>query len=445
VTPTDPVSGPSRTSPDQPLSERLVAVAEALFATRVSPVAAAALVADFARHPGPKHGLVVGAGPASAVLTAAIDALAPDDSLTVVAGAATEDVRSRIRLAGTWVEQRVTVVESLADAPASVDAIIVAEPLVGSADETRAQLETLGKHLGPGAVLSVAVPLAPLGERLGGALSLGLARGAGEELARQATLFGVGSDVVLRSRPPLRVHRLRYTPADPALAERLAPLARTSSVRLTPRLNIDSSGVAAAAMCLGTAAALRRLRPGGKLWWLPALAAVPVAAFFRDPQRDVPTDPATIVAASDGKVLSVKTVRDERLGSDEFLRIAVFLSVLDVHINRSPVAGRVVDHFVVDGGYAAAMHPEAEHNVSAYTVLETTRGTVAVVQRTGLVARRIVQRAPVGALLAKGERFGLIRFGSRTDVYLPADRVEPLVHVGDRVVGGETVIARWTV
>jgi phosphatidylserine decarboxylase len=90
------------------------------------------------------------------------------------------------------------------------------------------------------------------------------------------------------------------------------------------------------------------------------------------------------------------------------------------------------------------MKPDAEHNVAAYTVLDTTRGTVAVAQRTGLIARRIVHRSPVGSLLAKGERFGLIRFGSRTDVYLPVDRATALVAPGDRVLGGETVIARWT-
>jgi len=424
------------TSPESleaPVTERLLAVAEQLFTTRVSPVAAGAIAADFARHPGGKHGLVVGAGPGSAVLTAAIDALAPEDSLTVVSGSATEDVRAQVRLAGDWVEQRVRVLETLADAPDRADAVLVAEPLAGSAEETRAELEALAKHLRPGGVLSVAVPAAPF-----------LAPGAGEELARQATLFGVGTDAVLRSMPPLRVHRLRYTPAETALADRVAPLARTSSVRLTPTMNIDSSGVAAAAICLGAAVAAKRLRPRGRLWVLPALLAAPVAAFFRDPQRDVPTDVEAIVAASDGKVLSIETVRDERLGDREFLRIAVFLSVLDVHINRAPVAGRVTDHFVVDGGYAAAMKPEAEHNVAAYTVLDTTHGTVAVAQRTGLIARRIVQRAPVGSLLAKGERFGLIRFGSRTDVYLPVGAVQPAVGAGDRVVGGETVIARWT-
>jgi phosphatidylserine decarboxylase len=236
------------------------------------------------------------------------------------------------------------------------------------------------------------------------------------------------------------VHRLRFTAADAALAERLAPLRRTSSVRLTNHMHLDSNGVAAVAIAFGAAGLLRNR---GRLWLIPALAALPVAAFFRDPERTVPADPAAVVAASDGKVLGVEHLRDDRLGPDEFLRISVFLSVLDVHVNRSPVAGRVIDQFVVDGGFAAAMKPEAEHNVAAYTVLETTHGTVAVAQRTGLIARRIVHRSPVGSLLAKGERFGLIRFGSRTDVYLPATSAAPTVAPGDRVRGGETVIATW--
>jgi phosphatidylserine decarboxylase len=133
------------------------------------------------------------------------------------------------------------------------------------------------------------------------------------------------------------------------------------------------------------------------------------------------------VAASDGKVLGVERLHDDRFGDQEFLRIAVFLSVLDVHVNRAPVAGKVADYFVEAGGYAAAMKPSAEHNVAAYTVLETAHGQVIVAQRTGLIARRIVQRAPVGSLLAKGERMGLIRFGSRTDVYLPSERAVPRV------------------
>jgi phosphatidylserine decarboxylase len=209
-------------------------------------------------------------------------------------------------------------------------------------------------------------------------------------------------------------------------------------------MNIDSNGVAAAGICLGAAALLKLVRPRSRAWLVPALAAAPVAAFFRDPEREIPADPGAVVAAADGKVLSVEHMMDERFADEEFLRIAVFLSVLDVHVNRAPVAGKVVDYFVEDGGYANAMKPEAEHNVAAYTVLDTpAHGKVVVAQRTGLIARRIVQRAPIGALLAKGERFGLIRFGSRTDVYLRADLAEATVAAGDRVVGGSTIIARW--
>jgi phosphatidylserine decarboxylase len=404
--------------------------APVFLSSRLSGPAAAVLVADFARHPGPKHGLVVGAAPDSPILTAAIDALAPDDRLTVVAGSATEQVRNQVRLGGAWVEERVRVVEVLADAEPA-DAVIVAELVTGGAEETKGDLDVLGKLLIQGAVVSLAVPAAPF-----------LAGGAGEELERQSTLFGVGSDLVLRNLPPVRVHRLRYTEASVAITSRLAPLPRTSSVPLNGRMHIDSNGIAAAAICIGAAALLRRTR--SKLWVVPALAAAPVAAFFRDPERAVPADDSTIVAASDGKVLGVERVQDPRLGDQEYLRIAVFLSVLDVHVNRCPVAGRVVDSFVIDGGFAAAMKPEAEHNVARYTVLETTHGQVAVAQRTGLIARRIVHRVPVGALLAKGERFGLIRFGSRTDVYLPTDRAVAAVGPGDRVLGGETVIARWT-
>jgi phosphatidylserine decarboxylase len=208
-------------------------------------------------------------------------------------------------------------------------------------------------------------------------------------------------------------------------------------------MHVDSNGVGAAAIALGLAMLARSARPQSRLWLLPALAAAPVAAFFRDPERDVPAEENAVVAASDGRVLSVERMTDERFGPGEFLRIAVFLSVLDVHVNRVPVAGRVVDHIVVAGGYANAMTAAAEHNVAAYTVLDTEHGTVVVAQRSGLIARRIVQRAPVGALVARGERLGLIRFGSRTDVYLPAGRVQATVAVGDKVIGGASVIARW--
>ncbi|HEV7707667.1 MAG TPA: phosphatidylserine decarboxylase [Asanoa sp.] len=395
--------------------------------------AARTLTAELARHAGPKSALVVGAAPGSAVLQSAIDTLLPGDGLVVTpsTGTTTAALRAHVHQQGQWVGDRVRVVESVGESDAA-QIVIVAEPLTGSAEDARATIDGLAKYLADGGVLSIAAPALP-----------GLTGGAAAELDRQAALFGVGSDLVLANRPPVRVHRLRFSPADAAAAERLAPAYRPSSVPVTRGMHIDSNGVAAAGIAFGLAALARRARPSSKLWLVPALAALPVAAFFRDPERDVPEDASAVVAASDGKVLSVERLTDDRFGDGEFLRIAVFLSVLDVHVNRAPVAGKVVDYFVTDGGYAAAMKPAAEHNVAAYTVLDTSRGTVVVAQRTGLIARRIVQRAPVGALLARGERFGLIRFGSRTDIYLPADAADALVAPGDRVLGGASVVARW--
>ncbi|MEV6691574.1 phosphatidylserine decarboxylase [Micromonospora sp. NPDC051196] len=398
---------------------------------RLGERAARTLVAELARINDPKAALLVGAAPESAVLAAAIEALLPGDTLTVVPAesASPTALREHVTAQGGWVADRVRVVDSLAEAePAAV--VVAGEALTGTADEARGTIETLTKYLADGAVLSVAT-------------AVGRTAGAAAELERQGALHGVGADLVLRNSEPVRVYRLRFTPTDAAAAERLAPAYRPSSVSLTRGMHIDSNGVAAAGIALGLAALTRLARPKSKLWLVPALAAAPVAAFFRDPERDVPEDPSAVVAAADGKVLSVQRLHDERFGDGEFLRIAVFLSVLDVHVNRSPVAGKVVDYFVADGGFVNAMKPDAEHNVAAYTVLDTTHGTVVVAQRTGLIARRIVQRAPVGTLLARGERFGLIRFGSRTDVYLPAEAADPLVGPGDKVVGGSTVIARW--
>ncbi len=395
--------------------------------------AARALTAEFARQNAATTALLVGADHASTVVAAAVEALLPGDTLVLIAGehSSADLLRGHITGLGSWVADRVKIVESLDEAQPA-DVVIVGEPLTGTAEDTRGLIDKLTKLLTDGGVLSIATPAGP-----------GRTQGAAAELFRQGSLFGVGSDLVVRNQPPLRVHKLRFTPAEVTAAATVAPTFRTSSVPLTRTMHIDSNGVAAAGIALGLAAFARRARPKSKLWLIPALAAAPVAAFFRDPERDVPADPSAVVAAADGKVLSVERMRDDRFGPGEFLRIAVFLSVFDVHVNRSPVAGRVADYFVEEGGYANAATAAAEHNVAAYTVLDTERGTVVVAQRTGLIARRIVQRAPVGTLVAKGERFGLIRFGSRTDVYLPADQAEALVSVDERVIGGATVIARW--
>jgi phosphatidylserine decarboxylase len=157
----------------------------------------------------------------------------------------------------------------------------------------------------------------------------------------------------------------------------------------------------------------------------------------------VALDPDLVYAASDGRVLSVERMFDPRLGTEEWLRIAVFLSLTDVHINRTPIAGKVIQILREPGGYAPAYDAASEHNVAQYTMLEGARGRCVVAQRVGLVARRIVNWSKVGDLLAQGERYGLICLGSRTDVYLPYADVQASVNPGDQVQAGITVIARY--
>ena len=170
------------------------------------------------------------------------------------------------------------------------------------------------------------------------------------------------------------------------------------------------------------------------------VAAVLVAAFFRNPKRRVPPGEATVVAPADGRVIAVGEVPGEK--GDKQLRIGIFLSVLNVHVNRMPLAGRVVKIERGGADYHAAFRAEAgERNVYCRMHYETPEGLrLSVTQITGWIARRIVCHPSVGEWVARGERFGLIRFGSRTDVTLPLDsRVR--VANGDRVRGGVSVLA----
>ncbi len=165
-----------------------------------------------------------------------------------------------------------------------------------------------------------------------------------------------------------------------------------------------------------------------------------VVFFFRNPRRSLPGDERTVVAPADGRVLEAGEI--ERPDGAKAKRVAIFLSVFDVHVNRIPVAGRVLS--VERGGqrYRAAFDRRAEvDNARCEIVLETARGErVGVVQIVGLIARRIVCHAGVGEWVERGARYGLIRFGSRTDVVLPAN-AELRVRRGDRVRGGHSVLA----
>jgi len=167
--------------------------------------------------------------------------------------------------------------------------------------------------------------------------------------------------------------------------------------------------------------------------------------FFRDPQRVTPLRSGLVIAAADGKISAVEKVKPPAelgMGSDERVRISTFLSVFDVHINRAPVAGHITRSLYVPGAFLnAALDKASEENERRVLVIETASdGEIGVVQIAGLVARRIVTFSAIGDSLGAGQRFGLIRFGSRVDVYLPVGK-SALVSVGQRAVAGETVLA----
>ncbi len=181
------------------------------------------------------------------------------------------------------------------------------------------------------------------------------------------------------------------------------------------------------------------------LAWLFVIIALYIAYFFRDPDRVTPLREGLIVAPADGRISAIESVRPPTelgLGPEQRVRISTFLSVIDVHITRAPVSGRIVRSIYVPGTFVnAALDKASEENERRAMVIEKTDGTeIAVVQIAGLVARRIVAFAHEGDSVGVGERLGLIRFGSRVDVYLPAGKTA-LVAVGQLAVGGETVLA----
>lgn len=165
-------------------------------------------------------------------------------------------------------------------------------------------------------------------------------------------------------------------------------------------------------------------------------------AFFRDPERVVPDDPAVVVAAADGVVVEIEELEETEVVRGTMRRVAIFLSVFDVHTNRAPLDGRITYREHHQGLCLDARNPDCSVKNEAMTwAFQNPRATLVVRQITGAIARRIVGWSKVGDMLAKGERFGMIRFGSRTEIYLPLDATV-LVKVGDRVAGGASPIAR---
>lgn len=185
---------------------------------------------------------------------------------------------------------------------------------------------------------------------------------------------------------------------------------------------------------------------GTALGWIGVLLTAWCVYFFRDPPRVTPTTPGLVVSPADGQVQAVEPALpppELEMGPGERLRISIFMNVFDVHVNRIPADGAVTALSYRPGKFFnASLDKASEHNERQSIRLTTTDGKdIAVVQIAGLIARRIVCRLAPEQQVMAGERFGLIRFGSRVDVYLD-DGMVPLAIAGQRAVAGETVIAR---
>jgi phosphatidylserine decarboxylase len=177
---------------------------------------------------------------------------------------------------------------------------------------------------------------------------------------------------------------------------------------------------------------------GHPVWALvPALFALAVCGFFRDPERIPPEDPSALVSPADGRVIKVER-REGRV------LVSIFMSVFDVHVNRAPWSAKVEGASYNRGKFLAAWDDKASlDNEQMRLSFSCEQGSFDVVQIAGLIARRIVSWAPQGWSFARGERIGLIRFGSRVDLYLEEARVAVAAQVGQRVSAGTSVLARW--
>lgn len=186
-------------------------------------------------------------------------------------------------------------------------------------------------------------------------------------------------------------------------------------------------------------------------WWIGAVPLLLtwgfVVSFFRDPPRRIPTDPGLMVAPADGKVTEVAVLEDGWPGIDEpVLKISIFLSVFNVHVNRAPCDGRVLGTQYERGEFLDVRHPESgmRNERNSITIApEADYGPIIVRQIAGLVARRIVCHVGEGDRVTRGARFGMIKFGSRTDLIVPASSgLEAAVQVGDVVKGAATILMR---
>lgn len=189
---------------------------------------------------------------------------------------------------------------------------------------------------------------------------------------------------------------------------------------------------------LGLTLLVALFTPWGAL--LPLALALFMVYFFRDPERRIPEGKDVLVSPADGKVILIQKVREEKFLKGDAIEVSIFMSPLDVHVNRAPCEGTVEEVLHTPGRFLSAFKHEASlHNENIAMLLTTRYGKILVRQVAGFLARRAVCRVKRGESLQKGERYGIIKFSSRLDIYLPRE-VNLRVKLGDRVKAGETVI-----
>jgi len=206
---------------------------------------------------------------------------------------------------------------------------------------------------------------------------------------------------------------------------------------------IVGAWVVALALILGA------LRVESRIWWIACVLwvvlAVWVVAFFRDPERAGQRGERLILAPADGKVVSIVETDEPAFLTGRSCRLSIFMNVFDVHVNRYPSEGTVAYRHYNPGKFGhAGSEKSSLDNEQSSVGLNTSRGKVLIRQIAGLIARRIVTDHKVGTQVQQGDRLGMIRFGSRVDLFLPCDRVRFLVKPGDTTKAGMTVVAEWT-
>lgn len=193
-----------------------------------------------------------------------------------------------------------------------------------------------------------------------------------------------------------------------------------------------------------TAIALISLMIKGWVAFLFFLTTVFMLWFFRDPKRQIPEGENILLSPADGKIIVIQNIFEGKFLKTDTIMISIFMSPMDVHINRSPFDGTVQDIIYTKGKFISAFKKEASLiNENISMILNTRFGNILVKQIAGFIARRVVCRVTKGDILKKGQPYGIIKFSSRVDMYLPANLIDIKVSLSDKVRAGETVIGQW--